>query len=245
MRQLSFGGAPISNAAFGRAIEAFGPNLVQVYGTSEAPHPLTVLRPDDYRDAEDPSVFGETAGRPTSGIELRIVNDEGQPLPIGEEGELVVRGPSVMCGYWLDPKATAEVIDADGWYHTGDVAVVDETGLVRFRDRKRDLIISGGLNVYPSEVERVLSEHPDVREVAVVGYPDDRWGEAVMAFVVAQPDSAPTESGIVKWVEGRIAGYKKPRRVVFLKELPKGSTNKVLKRSLRESVWGSEGRRIN
>lgn len=245
MSQMSFGGAPITNAMFARALDAFGPNLTQVYGTSEAPHPLTVLRPDDYADAADPSALAETAGRASSAIELAIVDDQGRPLPAGQEGELVVRGESVMQSYWLDPQATAEVFDADGWYHTGDVAVLDEVGFVRFRDRKRDLIISGGLNVYPSEVERALAEHAAVREVAVIGYPDDRWGESVMAFVVPRTPGALTEAALLAWLDGRIAGYKKPRRIDFVDELPKGSTNKVLKRVLKDRVWAGRERRIN
>lgn len=245
MRQMSFGGAPITNTMFGRALEAFGPNLTQVYGTSEAPHPLTVLRPDDYAGEVDPSALAETAGRPSLGIELAIVDDEGQPLPRGQEGELIVRGEPVMKEYWLDPKATAEVFTADGWYRTGDVAVLDEGGFVRFRDRKRDLIISGGLNVYPSEVERAIAGHPAVREVAVVGYPDERWGESVMAYVVPATAGAVTGDALITWLEGRIAGYKKPRRVEFIAELPKGSTNKVLKRVLKERVWAGQARRIN
>ena len=245
MRQMSFGGAPITNAAFGRALKAFGPNLTQVYGTSEAPHPLTVLRPDDYAGEPDPCALAETAGRPSTAIELAIVDDEGQPLPAGQEGELVVRGESVMKEYWFDPAATAEVYTDDGWYRTGDVAVLDEAGFVRFRDRKRDLIISGGLNVYPSEVERALAGHPAVREVAVIGCPDERWGESVMAYVVLSAPGVMTDSDLVAWLEGRIAGYKKPRRVEFVDELPKGSTNKVLKRVLKERVWAGRGRRIN
>lgn len=246
MKQISFGGAPISNAAFGRAVAAFGHNLVQVYGTSEAPHPLTVLRSDDYAGAPDPGIYGETAGRATTGVEVALMDEAGQIIAPGSgEGECVVRGPSIMKEYLHNPEATAEVIDAAGWYHTGDVAEIDEQGFVRFRDRKRDLIISGGLNVYPSEVERVLAEHGDIREVAVVGVPDDRWGEAVMAFVVLRDGRSTSEADIADWIDGRIAGYKKPRRVAFLDELPKGSTNKVLKRVLRESLWQGQGRAIN
>lgn len=245
MRQMSFGGAPITNAAFGRALEAFGPNLTQVYGTSEAPHPLTVLMPDDYAEEDDPSVLAETAGRPSSAIELAVVDETGQTLPAGQEGELIVRGESIMKEYWFDPEATADVFTPGRWYRTGDVAVIDDVGFVRFRDRKRDLIISGGLNVYPSEVERALAEHPAVREVAVIAYPDERWGESVMAFIVPNAPAAIEGDALVAWLDGRIAGYKKPRRVEFVEELPKGSTNKVLKRVLKERVWEGHGRRIN
>lgn len=245
MRQVSFGGAPITNAAFGRALEAFGPNLVQVYGTSEAPHPATVLRPDDYMNAADPSSLAETAGRASLATELMIAGENGEALPQGEEGELLLRGSHIMRGYWCAPEATADVFTSDGWYRTGDVAVIDAQGFVRFKDRKRDLIISGGLNVYPSEVERVLAENPDVREVAVIGYPDDRWGEAVMACVVPRDPATASEQALIQWIDGRIAGYKKPRKVMFLNELPKGSTNKVLKRELRAQFWAGRERGIN
>ena len=245
MRQISFGGAPITNAVFARALEAFGPILTQVYGTCEAPHPVTVLRPDDYLAAPDPAELAETAGRASLASEIRVVNDDGVLLAAGEEGELLVRGEFMMQRYWRDEKATAEVFDADGWYKTGDIAVVDEVGFVRFKDRKRDLIISGGLNIYPSEVERVLAPHSNVREVAVIGYPDDRWGESVMACVVPRDPAAASERELIAWLDGRIAGYKKPRKVVFLSELPKGTTNKVLKRELRKKLWEGRSRRIN
>ena len=245
MRQISFGGAPITNAVFARALEAFGPILTQVYGTCEAPHPVTVLRPDDYLGAPDPAELAETAGRASLASEIQVVNDDGVLLSAGEEGELLVRGEFMMQRYWRDEKATAEVFDADGWYKTGDIAVVDEVGFVRFKDRKRDLIISGGLNIYPSEVERVLAPHSNVREVAVIGYPDDRWGEFVMACVVPWDAAAASEQELIAWLDGRIAGYKKPRKVVFLSELPKGTTNKVLKRELRKKLWEGRSRRIN
>ncbi len=245
MQQLSFGGAPITDAAFGRALDAFGPNLVQVYGTSEAPHPATVLRPEDYADARDPTALAETAGRASLGVEIAIADDDGRRLGADQEGELLIRGQFVMDRYWRDPAATAEVFDAAGWYKTGDIAVLDGEGFIRFRDRKRDLIITGGLNVYPSEVERVLADNPEVREVAVIGCPDDRWGEAVMACIVPREKSSLTEEALIAWLDGRIAGYKKPRRITFLDELPKGSTNKVLKRTLRERFWAGRGRRVN
>lgn len=245
MHQLSFGGAPITNAAFARALEAFGSILVQVYGTCEAPHPATVLGPDDYADAADPAALAETAGRASLATELRIAGDDGHSLASGEEGELLIRGSYVMHRYWRDDAATAEVFDVDRWYKTGDIAVIDGEGFVRFKDRKRDLIITGGLNVYPSEVERVLATNPDVLEVAVIGYPDDRWGESVMACVVPRDRAAASHEALTAWLDGRIAGYKKPRRTVFVDELPKGSTNKVLKRELREKFWAGRGRRIN
>ena len=245
MAQISFGGAPISNVLFGRSLEALGPILTQVYGSCEAPHPITVMRPDDYLLAPDQPARAESAGRATHATEIRVLNDDGRVVGADVEGELAVRGDHLMRGYWRDDDATAAVIDREGWYATGDVALVDEQGFVYFKDRKRDLIISGGLNIYPSEVERVLACHPGVREVSVVSYPDERWGESVLACIVPRDGATVSENGIIKWLEGRIASYKKPRKVLFMTELPKGSTNKVLKRELKEKLWEGKARRIN
>jgi acyl-CoA synthetase (AMP-forming)/AMP-acid ligase II len=189
--------------------------------------------------------MAQSAGRASYGSDLIIVDDDARPLANGQEGELWVRGAHMMDRYWADEQATADAFAPGGWYKTGDIAVIDETGFVSFRDRKRDLIITGGLNVYPSEVERVLAEHPGVKEVAVVAYPDDQWGEAVVACVVARDVNAPSEGELIDWVGKHIAGYKKPRKVMFMAELPKGSTNKVLKRELKAQFWKGRQRRIN
>lgn len=245
MHQISFGGAPITNARFGRALETFGPILTQVYGSCEAPHPITVVTPADYVDAPDPSALAETAGRASHATDIAIVDDDGEELGPGQEGELCVRASHLTSGYWRDPAATASVFRAGGWYMTGDIASVDERGFVYLRDRKRDLIITGGLNVYPSEVERVLAEHRSVREVAVVGAPDDQWGETVVACVVPVDRAQADESELIAWIGERLAGYKRPRRVIFMDDLPKGSTNKVLKRELKSTLWEGHARRIN
>ncbi len=245
MRQVSFGGAPITDALFARSVEGFGPILTQVYGTCEAPHPITVMQPDDYMGLPDPGVLAQSAGRASPGSDIQIVDDDGNTLAADAEGELWVRGAHVMSGYWCDEQATAEAFGPGRWYKTGDIAAIDETGFVSFRDRKRDLIITGGLNVYPSEVERVLAEHPGVKEVAVVAYPDDRWGESVLACVVAADGVPPSEDALIDWAGQHLAGYKKPRKVLFMSDLPKGSTNKVLKRELKAQFWEGRGRRIN
>lgn len=243
MTQISFGGSPISPTLFSRAIRTLGPILTQVYGSSEAPHPVTLLRPADYGAGDDERVLA-SAGRASYGVDLKIVGEDGDELPPGEVGELLIRGHNVMTGYWRDPAATAGAV-ADGWYRSGDLASVDADGLVTFRDRKRDLIISGGLNVYPSEVERVLAEHPGVREVAVLGYPDDEWGESVLAYVVPAAGWEASAEELIEWSRGRLAGYKKPRRIEFLEQLPLGSSNKVLKKELREALWVGRDRRVN
>lgn len=246
MQQISFGGAPITDALFARALEGFGPRLTQVYGSCEAPHPVTVLQTDDYRSLADPAPMARTCGRTSHGSETMIVDETGAALGAGEEGELWVRGPHLMSHYWRDDNATREVFAPGGWYMTGDIALIDDAAFVYLRDRKRDLIITGGLNVYPSEVERVLAEHPAVKEVAVIGYPDERWGEGIMACVVTRPDvAAPSAEALTDWVGTYLAGYKRPRQVLFMNELPKGSTNKVLKRELKARFWAGRDRRIN
>jgi len=164
---------------------------------------------------------------------------------VRDVGELLVRGHNLMQRYWRDDAATQEVFANGGWYRTGDLAGIDADGLVTFRDRKRDLIISGGLNVYPSEVERVLAEHSGVREVAVLGYPDDEWGESVLAYVVPADGWEASADELIEWSRGRLAGYKKPRRIEFLEKLPLGSSNKVLKKELREALWQGRDRRVN
>ena len=243
MRQITVGGAPISPDSFRKAIETFGPILTQIYGASEAPHPLTLLRPDDYvADLSDDLL--RSAGFPAPSVSLRVMTTEGTEVTEGEVGELVVRAPSVMVGYWRRDEATAEVLDEDGWYHTGDLVSRASSGAITFQDRKRDLVITGGMNVYPAEVERVLDEHPDVVQSAVVGYPDEEWGESLAAFVVKVPGSELDTTGVQDWVKSRLAGYKKPRRVEFLNELPMGSTNKVVKGPLREMLWSGHDRRV-
>lgn len=244
LEQISFGGSPISAALFRRAIVSFGPILTQVYGSSEAPHPVTLLRPQDYVDANAPDGVLTSAGRVAYGIDVQFVDDEGVEVPQGELGELLIRAANLMRGYWRNDEATADVFTDDGWYRAGDLATVDGDGYVTFQDRKRDLIISGGLNVYPSEVERAIAEHPRVREVAVVGAPDAEWGEAVVAYVVATDDQLDAAE-IIEWTRERLAHYKKPQRVEFLEQLPLGSSNKVLKRQLRDKLWQGHERRVN
>jgi long-chain acyl-CoA synthetase len=177
-----------------------------------------------------------SVGTPLGGTELRIVSLEGEPLPPGEVGEVHFRGPSVIPGYWEDPKATAEALDAGGWLATGDLGYVDDDGYLFLVDRKKDLILRGGYSVYPREVEEVLYTHPDVLEAAVVGIPDETLGEEVAALIVARPGSSPKADELQAWVKERVAGYKYPRRVLFVDDLPKGPTGKILKRAIDTSA---------
>ncbi len=173
-----------------------------------------------------------SVGMPLAGTELRIVSLTGEPLPAGEVGEAQFRGPSVIPGYWEDPESTAEAIDHDGWLSTGDLGYVDEDGYLFLVDRRKDLILRGGYSVYPREVEEALYAHPDVLEAAVVGVPDEALGEEVAAIVVARPGASPTPDEIRAWAKQRVAAYKYPRHVVFVDELPKGPTGKILKRAI-------------
>lgn len=237
LRNLTYGGASISRPTLDAAADVLGSVLTQVYGSCEAPHPVLALR---HRDLADPSLPGSgavPAGRPALGLDVRVVGKDGTDAEVDENGvrtgELWVKGPNVMVGYWERPEATGESI-VDGWYKTGDVVTEDADGLFTLVDRAKDIVITGGLNVYPAEVERVLRELPGVAETAVVGVPDEKWGELVTAVVVPRSPGAVDEATVVAWVGEKLAGYKKPRKVLFLDDLPKGSTGKILKREVRE-----------
>lgn len=175
-----------------------------------------------------------TVGTPVEGTEVKVINEKGEALPPGEPGELCVRGPQVMMGYWKRPEATAEVMTEDGWFKTGDIAIIQEDGYIRIVDRKKDMIVVSGFNVYPNEVEDVLSEHPGILEAGVIGVPDERTGEAVKAFVVRQ-DPAVTEEDVKRFAKENLAAYKAPKIIEFVDELPKSAVGKILRRELKDS----------
>ncbi|MBY8862939.1 AMP-binding protein [Nocardia sp. CA2R105] len=216
---------------FRRIATELGAEIVHSgYGLTEATSLVTatVPRVDDVED------IASTVGRAAWDVELRVVDDEGHDVPTGEAGELLVRGYNVMRGYWEDPEQTAEVIDADGWLRTGDVVAMDERGYIRIMDRKKDVVVVGGFNVYPAEVERMLGEHPSVAEIAVVGVSDARMGEVPVAFVVPRPLAALTEAEFRAWAAEKIANFKVPRRVMLVDALPRNASMKVLKNALRD-----------
>jgi long-chain acyl-CoA synthetase len=204
--------------------EAFGCKVLEGYGLSES-SPVASFNPRD-RERKPGSI-----GIPIKEIEMKVVDDDGNDVPQGEIGEIVIRGHNVMKGYWNKPEATAETL-RDGWLHTGDMATIDEDGYFFIVDRKKDMIIRGGYNVYPREIEEVLYEHPDVLEAAVVGVPHDELGEEVGAAVTLKDGAATTAQELSEFVKGQVAAYKYPRRVWFVDDLPKGPTGKILKREI-------------
>ena len=232
LQYVVYGGAPITPVAMQRALDTFGPVFVQLYGQGETPMTATVMRRQDHT----PDMLG-SAGRPRPGIEVRIVDSDGNTCAPDVPGELVVAGASVMTGYWKRPEATAETIK-DGWLYTGDLGRMSADGVVWLLDRAKDMIISGGSNVYAVEVEHVLTQHPSVNEVAVIGIPDDLWGELVVAVVVPQ-DGADT-SDLTAFARETLAGYKIPRRYILTESLPRNAYGKVLKRELRRAVADGE-----
>jgi acyl-CoA synthetase (AMP-forming)/AMP-acid ligase II len=229
LRLIVYGGSSISAPALAAALDHFGCGMLQQYGMTES-GASTILRPADHDPADAERL--SSAGTEAVSFEVRVVDDDGRPLPRGEVGEIVCRAPSVMSGYWNRPDATAEALRG-GWMHTGDVGYRDARGYLHVTDRRNDLIISGGENVYPREVEEVLLAHPKVSDVAVVGTRDPVWGEVVTAVVV-QP--APPDDELEHWVRGRLAGYKLPRRWVRVDALPRNATGKVLKHVLRREL---------
>ncbi len=245
LRLLIYGASPIAEQTLRRAIDVFGCEFLQGYGMTETTAAATYLMPADHRRA----LAGEpqlllSAGRPLLGTEVRIVDAEGHVLPNGVVGEIAVRGPQLMRGYWNLAEATAEAL-RDGWMHTGDAGIVDDEGFLFVQDRTKDMIVSGGENVYPREVEDVLYRHPAVAEAAVIGVPDPKWGEAVKAIVVAKPGTTIDASELMHFCDGQLAGYKRPRSVEFVEALPRNPSGKVLKRELREKYWVGHSRRVS
>jgi len=207
-------------------------NVVSAYGLTEATSLVTTTIPG----VDDPNDVATTVGRAALDVELRVVDDVGNEVAAGHRGELWVRGYTVMQGYWDEPGMTAEAITPDGWLRTGDVVVMDDRGYVRIVDRKKDMIIVGGFNVYPAEVERILGAHPNVAEIAVVGMPDDRMGEVPVAFVVLAQGLPLAEDAFRRWARTQMANFKVPHRVITLEALPRNASMKVLKNELRDSL---------
>lgn len=223
---IVYGGGPMYVESLKKAMAAFGPIFVQLYGQGESPMTITGLRRQDHEDAPD-AVLG-SVGYARSGVDVAVLGPDGAPAGIDEIGEIVCRGDVVMSGYWRNPSATEAAL-RNGWLRTGDMGSFDANGYLTLRDRSKDVVISGGSNIYPREVEEALLEHAAVVEAGVVGAPDEEWGEVVVAFVVGQVSAAELDAHLLE----RIARFKRPKRYEFVDELPKNSYGKVLKRELR------------
>jgi acyl-CoA synthetase (AMP-forming)/AMP-acid ligase II len=234
LRRILYAGSPIGQHTLQQALDTFDCDFVQFYGTTET-FIITLLRPEQHR-LDNPDLL-KSCGQPMPGVELRIVDPTGRDLPAGEAGEVLVRSPWMFTGYWNKPDATATAI-IDGWYHTGDGGIRDQDGNLYLVDRLKDMIVSGGENIYSAEVERALAGHPSVQSVAVVGAPDEKWGERVVAFVVPYPDRSVEVSDLVSYCRELIAGYKVPKEIHLMDALPQTASGKVQKAALRQQLQG-------
>jgi acyl-CoA synthetase (AMP-forming)/AMP-acid ligase II len=228
-----------------RALEVFRAPLFQVYGLTETTGAITELSSTDHDPGGPRQHLLRSAGKPYPWVEMKAVDPAtGADCPPGEVGEIWTRSVQNSPGYWNKAEDTAAAFDADGWLHTGDAGYLDDEGFVFLTDRIKDMVVTGAENVYPIEVENVLSEHPEVADVAVIGVPDERWGERPKAFVVLRPGAQAGEKELIDHVKSKIARYKAPKAVAFLDELPKTSTGKVPKFELREQEWAGQDSRI-
>ena len=227
VRFLTSGGAPLPLPVIHRYREQHGVVFKQGFGMTEF-GPGVFSMPPELAEAKAGSI-----GRPNYFVDARVVGDDNRPVPPGEVGELVLKGPSASSGYFNDPDASRAAVDAEGWFHTGDLARVDDDGCYYIADRKKDMFISGGENVYPVEIEKALYEHPAVAQCAVIGVPDETWGEVGKAAVVLKAGAEATEAELIEHCRGRLARYKVPRSVAFLEALPVSAAGKILKRELR------------
>jgi acyl-CoA synthetase (AMP-forming)/AMP-acid ligase II len=241
MRTLTYGASPISEDLLKRATARFRCEFVQLYGMTETCGAGTFL---SYADHDPAKGKVRSCGVAWPGLELKIVGEDGTEAARGAVGEILIRSPVVMKGYWNKPEATAAAIQ-NGWMLTGDAAYMDEDGYVFIYDRVKDMIRTGGESVYPAEVENALSGHPAIADVAVIGVPDDRWGETVKALIVLKPGAPPDAADVIAWTRGRIAHFKAPKSVDFVDLIPRNATGKILRRELREPYWKGRNRRVN
>jgi acyl-CoA synthetase (AMP-forming)/AMP-acid ligase II len=242
LRFIGYGGSPMYVEDLKRAVRRWGPILCQIYGQGECPMTITMLTPRDHRLTDDSVAQRRlaSAGRARGDISVAILDDNDRELGDEQIGEIAVRGEVVMKGYWNKPEATAEAFKSN-WYHTGDLGKRDADGYIYLLDRKKELIISGGANIYPREVEEVLLLHPGVLEAAVIGVPDRLWGESVVAVIRPRPGADPSEEELIELCRAHLAGYKKPRLFRFVSDLPKNAYGKILKRELRDQMTAKMG----
>jgi len=244
LRLIHYGASPIAEHTLRRAIEVFQCDFTQGYGMTEMTAAITNLSAAAHRRAlaEKPELL-LSAGQPTAGTEIRIVDADDNVLPNGTIGEVIARGPQMMKGYWNQPEATAQTLRG-GWMHTGDAGTLDDDGYLYIQDRVKDMIVSGGENVYPRMVEEVLFQHPAIADVAVIGVPDERWGETVKAIVVLREGKQANADELIEFCRDKLGGFERPRSVEFVDALPRTPSGKVLKRTLREPYWAGQKRRV-
>jgi long-chain acyl-CoA synthetase len=243
MKHLGYGASPIPLDLLREAVEVFGCGFAQMYGMTETTGTIVALPPEDHDLSGNKRM--RSAGKPLPGVEIAVLDEAGNKLPPGQVGEIATRSPWNMAGYWNLPEATAKTIDKEGWLRTGDAGYLDEDGYVYIHDRVKDMIITGAENVYPAEVESAIYGHPDVADVAVIGVPDEKWGEAVKAIVVPKPGRTPDPQDIIAFARSRVAAYKTPKSVDFIDALPRNASGKILRRELREPFWAGKERRVN
>ncbi|MCD2315555.1 fatty acid--CoA ligase [Sphingomonas sp. IC-11] len=240
---LSYGASPIPLPLLQQAVKRIGCGFVQVYGMTETWGSIVALPPEDHLPGREHKMTA--AGKALPGVELKIIDEDGNELPPGEIGEVAIRSPNNTGGYWNKPEETSKALIGDGWLRTGDAGILDEEGYLYIQDRIKDMIITGAENVYPAEVESAIYGHPAVADVAVIGVPDRKWGEAVKAMVVLKPDTPCDEAMIISYARERIAGFKCPKSVEFIEALPRNPSGKILRRTLREPFWAGHERRVN
>jgi fatty-acyl-CoA synthase len=243
LRYILYGASPIPLELLRQCIAMFGAEFIQAYGMTETNGGICALPPEDHTAEGNPRM--RSAGKALPGVEMKIRGGDGGDLPVGEIGEIVTRSSNNMLGYWKLPEATASTMDADGWIATGDVGYMDADGYVYIYDRAKDMIITGGENVYPAEVESAIYGHPQVLEVAVIGVPDEKWGEAVKAICVPKPGHTIDPDSVIGWARERVAGFKVPKSVDTIAALPRNPSGKILRRELREPYWIGRERQVN
>lgn len=242
LQAIVYGGSPIAPALLRKAMETFGCDFFQIYGLTETGNTAVCLRPADHFPIDGPRL--KAAGKPYAGVEIKIIDSKNRILPAQRSGEICIKSPSNMLGYWNNESATDQTL-VDGWVHTGDVGYMDEEGYVYVCDRIKDMIIYAGENLFPAEIEAVLSEHEAVAEVAVIGIPDEKWGEVVKAFVVRRQGGEIKQRELINFARSRIADFKVPKSITFVDALPRNPSGKVLKRVLRAPFWQDQDRQVS
>lgn len=243
LKVIFYGASPIPLDLLRQCMEVFGCDFCQQYGMTEAAGTIVYLPPEDH-DPEGNRRM-RSAGRAMPAVELKIIDSDGNTLPAETVGEVAIRSSCVMVGYWNNEEATKSTINNEGWLRSGDAGYLDEDGYLYIHDRVKDMIISGAENIYPAEVESAMFGHPDIADVAIIGVPDDKWGEAVKAVVVLKPGAEADEQSILAYTQSNIAKFKVPKSIDFVEALPRNPTGKVLKRSLREPYWAGKDRNVN